>query len=102
MDLVGLLEKRRPGRCEISREGYTYYWSGMGDGTCIRGIAVGMSSRLLVEITIVKERIMQVRMKHIGLYFSCCTVYARAEKAAKKDAFYGRLISPRDWCPPNP
>ena len=54
VDIVGLSETRRPGSGETSSAGYTYYWSGMSNGTRLRGVAIGISSRLqpsVVEVT---------------------------------------------------
>ncbi len=60
VDIVGLSEMRRPGTGEISSGVYTYYWSGMSNGARLRGVAIGISSRLqpsVVEVTPVDERI---------------------------------------------
>ena len=61
MDIVGLSETRRPGSGEISSRGLTYYWSGMSNGARLKGVAIGVSSRLqpsVVEVILVDEHIM--------------------------------------------
>ena len=44
--LLGLSETRRPGSGETSSKGFTYYWSGMSNGHHVKGVAIGISSRL--------------------------------------------------------
>ncbi len=47
--------------------GYTYYWSGGGDGAHLGDVAVGISSQMqssVIGITPADERIMLVRLKH--------------------------------------
>ena len=58
-DTVGLSEMRRPGSGEISSRGFTYYWSSMSNGAHLKGIGIGVSSRLQpsVEVILVDERI---------------------------------------------
>ena len=61
MDIVGFSETRRPGSDEISSGSLTYYWSGMSNGARLKGVAIGISSRLqpsVVNITPVDECIM--------------------------------------------
>ena len=58
--MVGVSEIRRPGSGETSSKGFTYYWSGMSNGHHVKGVAIGMSSRLqpsVVEVTLVDEHI---------------------------------------------
>ena len=105
MDIVGLSETRRPGNGEISSGGYTYYWSGMSNGTRLRGVAIGISSRLqplVVEVTPVDERIMRVRLKHTMGFMSLIAVYAPTEmcEMEEKELFYAKLDSVLDQCPP--
>ena len=62
MDIVGLSETRRPGSGEISSRGFIYYWCGMSNGARLKGVAIGVSSRLqssVVEVIPVDERIMR-------------------------------------------
>ena len=82
MDIVGLSEVRRPGSGEVSSGGYTYYWSGRGDGAHLGGVAVGISSRLqpsVIGVTPVDERVMLVRLKHTLGFISLIAVYAPTE-----------------------
>ena len=61
MDIMGLSETRRPGSGEISSRGFTYYWFGMSNRARLKGVAIGVSSKLqpsVVEIIPVDERIM--------------------------------------------
>ena len=104
VDMVGLSETRRPGSGETSSGGYTYYWSGMSDGTHLRGVAIGISSRLqpsVVEVIPVDERIMRLRLKHTMGFMSCVAVYASTEmcEMEEKEMFYAKLDSVLDQCP---
>ena len=52
---------RRPGSGKISSRGFTYYWSSMSNGGCLKRVAIGVSSRLqpsVVEVILIDERIM--------------------------------------------
>ena len=104
VDIVGLSEVRRPGSGEISRGGYTYYWSGRSDGARLGGVAVGISSRLqssVVRVTPVDERIMLVRLRHTLGFISLIAVYAPTEVSVpeEKDLFYAKLDSVVEQCP---
>ena len=73
--MEGLSETRRPG----SGKGFTYYWSGMSNRHHVKGIAIGISSRLqpsVVEVPLVDERIMRLRLKHSLGFMSVVAVYA--------------------------
>ncbi|KAG0730190.1 Craniofacial development protein 2 [Chionoecetes opilio] len=105
VDIVGLSETRRPGSGETSSGGYTYYWSGLSNGHRVRGVAIGISSKLqpsVVEVTPVDERILRVRMKHTLGFMSLVAVYAptRMRKTEEKEMFYAKLDSVLDQCPP--
>ena len=105
VDIVSLSETRRPGSGEISSGGYTYCWSGHSNGTRTRGVAVGISSRLMssvVGITAVDERIMLVRLKHTLGFISLIAVYAPTEmyELEEKEMFYAKLDSVVDQCSP--
>ena len=104
VDIVGLSETRRPGSGETSSEGYTYYWSGMSNGARLRGVAIGISSRLqpsVVEVTPVDERILRMRLKHTMGFMSLIAVYAPTEvcEIEEKEMFYAKLDSVLDQCP---
>ena len=61
MDMVGLSETRRPGSDKTSSEGFTYDWSGVSNGHHVKGVAIGVSGRLVpsvIEVTPDDERIM--------------------------------------------
>ena len=67
VDMVGLSETRRPASGETSSKCFTSYWSNMSIGHHVKGLAIGISSRLqpsVVEVTPVDERIMRLRLKH--------------------------------------
>lgn len=50
MDIVSLTETRGPGIGETSSGGgYTYYWFGMNDGTCLGGETVRISNWMQLE-----------------------------------------------------
>ena len=104
VDIVGLSEVRRPGSGEVSSGGYTYYWSGRGDGAHLGGVAVGISSRLqpsVIGVTPVDERVMLVRLKHTLGFISLIAVYAPTEMSEleEKEMFYAKLESVVDQCP---
>ncbi len=66
MNLVRLSETKRPGNGEVSREGYTYYWSGQSDGAHCKGVAIAIYTRLqssVIGVTPVDECVMLVRLK---------------------------------------
>ena len=53
--MVRLSETRRSGSGEASGKGFSYYWSGMSNGHLVKGVAIGISSRLqpsVVEVTL--------------------------------------------------
>ena len=82
MDIVGLFETRRPGSSEISSKGFTYYWSGMSNGASLKGVAIGIPSRLqpsVVEVIPVDECIMRLRLKHTLGFMSLVAVYTPTE-----------------------
>ena len=60
MNIVGLSETRRPGSGEISSRGFTYYWSGMSNGARLKGVAIGVSSRLQPSVVEVIPVLMSV------------------------------------------
>ena len=54
VDMVGLSETKRPGSGKTSSKGFTYYSSGMSNGDHVKGVAIGISSRLqpsVAEVT---------------------------------------------------
>ena len=68
--MVGFSETRRPGSGETNSKGFTYYWSGMSNGHHVKGVAIGIASRLqpsVVEVTLVDERIMRLKLKQCML-----------------------------------
>ena len=94
--MVGLSETRRPGSGKTSSKTFTYFWSGMSNGHHVKGVAIGMSSRLLlsvVEVTPVDERIMLLRLKHSLGFMSVVAVYAPTEvcETEGKEMFYAKL-----------
>ncbi|KAG0710316.1 Craniofacial development protein 2 [Chionoecetes opilio] len=105
VDIVGLSELRRPGSGETSSGSYTYFWSGMSNGDHVQGLAIGISSKLqptVVEVTLVDEHIMWVRMKHTLGFMSLVAVYAPTEvrKTEEKEMIYAKLDSVFDQCHP--
>ena len=82
MDIVGLSETRRLDSGEISSRSFTYYWSGMSNGTRLKGVAIGISSTLqpsIVEVIPVDERVMRLMVKHTLDFISFVVVYAPTE-----------------------
>ena len=66
VEVAALSEVRRPGSSMTSVGGYTYYWSGCSDGHRLQGVTIAISNRLQpsgVEVTLVDERIMVLRLK---------------------------------------
>ena len=104
VEVAALSEVRKPGSGSISEGGYTYHWSGRGDGALRDGVAIAISSRLqpsVVEVTPVDERIMVVRLKHSFGFMSLIAIYAPTEpsKTEVKEMFYAKLASVADGCP---
>ena len=67
VDMVGLSKISRSGSGETSSKGFTYYYFAMSYGHHVKGIASGISNRLqlsVVEVTLVDEHIMRLRLKH--------------------------------------
>ena len=78
--------------------GYTYYWSGYFDGDHAQGVAVDVSIKLtsmIIEVTLVNERIMRLRIGHSLGVISLVSVFAPSETSdlIVKDAFYATLES---------
>ena len=76
---MGFSETRKPGSSKISNRGFTYYWSGMSNGVRLKGVAIHLSSRLqlsVVEVILVDERIMRLRLKHTMGFMSFVAVHA--------------------------
>ena len=74
-----LSEVRRPGSGVASEGGYTYHWSGRGDGQHHVGVPIAISYRLqssVVEVAPADERIMVMRLKHSFGFMSLVAVYA--------------------------
>ena len=95
---------QRPDCIKIMAGGYNYYWSGRCDGYHAQGVAVAVSNKLtpmIIEITLVNERIMRLRIRHSLGVVSLVSVYPPTEVSVLtvKDAFYATLESVVDWCP---
>ena len=76
----------------------------MSNGTRLKGVAIGVSSRLqpsVVNIIPVDERIMQLRLKHTWGFMYLVAVYSPTELsgADEKEIFYTKLDSVLDQCP---
>ena len=77
----------------------------MSNGARLKGVAIGISSRLqpsVVEVTPVDERILRVRLKHTMGFMSVIAVYAPTEmrEMDEKELFYAKLDSILDQCHP--
>ena len=76
--MVGLSETRRPGSGKTSSKGFTYYWSSMSNGHNVKGVAIGVSSRVqpsVVKVIPVDERIMRFKAEaQFRLHVCCCSV----------------------------
>ena len=102
--IAALSEVRRPDCSKIMVGGYTYYWSGRSDGYNAQGVAVAVSNKLapmIIEVTLVNERIMRRWIRHSLGVVSLVSVYAPTEASnlTVKDAFYATLESVVDQCP---
>ena len=83
---------------------YTYYWSSRFDGYHSQGVAAAVSNKLtpmIIEVTLVNERIMRRRICHSLGVISLVHVNAPIEASdlTVKDAFYATLESVVDQCP---
>ena len=106
MDIViaTLSEVWGPDCSEIMAGGCTYYCSGRSDGYHAQGVAAAMSNRMtpmIIEVTLVNERIMILRIHHSLGVISLASVYAPTEASdlTMKDAFYATLGAVVDQCP---
>ena len=68
----------------------------MNNGARLKGVAIGVSSRLqlsVTEVIPVDERIMQLRLKHTLGFMFLVAVYAPTEvsEADEKEMFYAKL-----------
>ena len=84
--------------------GYIYYWSGRSDGYRAQGVAVAVSNKLtpmIIEETLVNERIMRLRIRHCLGVISLVSVYAPTEvsELTLNNGFYAVLKSVVDQCP---
>ena len=84
--------------------GYPYYWSDHSDGYLAKVIAVAVSNKLIpmaIEVTLVNEHIMKLRIRHCLGVVSLDSVYApnEASDLTMKDTFYAMLKSVVDQCP---
>ena len=96
--IAALTDFQRPDSGEIMAGGYTYYWSGRSDGYHAQGVAVAVSNKLtsmIIEVTLVNERIMRLRICHSLGVISLVSVYAPTEVSdlTVKDTFYATLES---------
>ena len=60
--MVGISETRRHGSGETSSKGFTDNWSDMTNSHLVKGVAIGISSRVqpsVIEVTPVDERLMR-------------------------------------------
>ena len=101
--IAALSEVRRPDCSEIMVGGYTYYWSGRSDGYHDQGVAVAVSNKLnpmIIEITLVNDNFMRLRIRHSLDVISLVSGYAPTETSdlTMKDAFYATLESVVDHC----
>ena len=65
--IAALSEVLRPDCGEIMAGGYTDYWTGRSDGYDAQGIAVALSNKItpmIIEVTLVNERMMRQRIRH--------------------------------------
>ena len=79
MEMIGTSETRRSGSGETSSKGFIYYWSGMNNSHYVKGVPIGISSRLqpcVVEVTLVDEHICNVIEAEVQFRFHvcCCSV----------------------------
>ena len=78
IDIAALSEVRRPDCGVIMVGGYTDYLSGRSDGYHAQRVAVAVSSKLtpmIIEVTLVNERIMRRRIHHSLGVISLVSVY---------------------------
>ena len=53
--IAALSEVRRPDCGKVMAGGYIYYWSGRSDGYHAQGVAVDVSNKLIIEVTLMNE-----------------------------------------------
>ena len=102
--VAALSQIQRVDSGEIMAGGYTYCWSGRSEDCNAQGVAVTVSNKLIpmiIEVILVNERIMRLRIRHSLGVVSLVSVYAptAASDRTMKDAFYAVLKSVVDRCP---
>ena len=74
----------------------------MSNGHHVKGVAIGVSSRLqpsIVEVTPVDERMMRLRLKHNLGFMSVIVVYAPTKMCeTEQEMFYAKLDSALGQC----
>lgn len=103
-DNVELSKTKRPGKGEVIDWGYTYYWFNMNNGFRLKGVSMGITSKLqpfVIGVTPVDERLKQVRLQHTLCSISLVAVYASTEmcETEKNEVFYARFDYVLKWCP---
>ncbi|XP_045130251.1 uncharacterized protein LOC123515575 [Portunus trituberculatus] len=103
-NIVGVSETRRPVSGETSSNGFTYYKSGISNVYHVNGVVIGVSSRLQpsdVEVILVDESIMRLKLIYNVGFMSVVAVYAPTEmcETKEKEMFYVKLDSVLDQCP---
>ena len=97
MDMVRLSETRRTGSGKPLTRALPI------TGHHVKGVAIGVSSRLLpsvVEVTPVDERIIRLRLKHSLCFMYVVAVYAPTEVCeTEEEMLYSKLDSVLDQCP---
>ena len=84
--------------------GSTYYWTSHSDGYHAQGVSEAVSNKLtpmIIEVTLVKERFMRLRIRPFLGVISLVSVYApnEASDLNVKDPFYATFESLVDQCP---
>ena len=98
ISVAALSEVQRTDSDEIMAGGYTSSWSGCSDDCHAQGVAAAVSNQLtpmIIEVTLVKERITRLSIRHSLGVVSLVSVYAPTESSdlTLKEAFYAVLGS---------
>ena len=96
--IAALSEVQRSDCGEIMTVGDTCDWSCRSDGDHTQGVAAAVPKKLItmiIEVTLVKEHIMRLRIHHFLGVVSLVSVFAQTDVSdlTMKDAFYAMLES---------
>ena len=103
VSVAALSEVRRPGSGTISVGGYTYYWSGQGQGRHLSGVAIAIADWLIPavdKVNTISDRVMSLRLRHSLGVLAVFSVYDPTSQGSEddKNLFYQQLSAAVEQC----